>query len=135
MVGANPPRNRMDAIVAARYTPLVLPQPMNPLPVRDYLKYMPKFIGEEDITIEEHLSAFYIYVDNLNIENEDVWLSFFVQILDGEARKWLRGLTHGSIDGIEAIDDEFLRHWGDKKHFLYYITDMSKDPNKEWIQL
>jgi hypothetical protein len=28
MAGANPPRNRMDAIVAARYAPLVLPQPM-----------------------------------------------------------------------------------------------------------
>jgi hypothetical protein len=32
MAGANPPRNRMDAIVAARYAPLVLPQPMNALP-------------------------------------------------------------------------------------------------------
>jgi hypothetical protein len=50
MAGANPPRNRMDAIVAARYAPLILPQPMNALPVGDYLKYMPKFIGEEDIT-------------------------------------------------------------------------------------
>jgi hypothetical protein len=47
MAGANPPRNRMDAIVAARYAPLVLPQPMNALPAGDYLKYMPKFTGEE----------------------------------------------------------------------------------------
>jgi hypothetical protein len=57
MAGANPPRNRMDAIVATRYAPLVLPQPMNALPAGDYLKYMPKFTGEEDITIEEHLVA------------------------------------------------------------------------------
>jgi hypothetical protein len=49
MAGANPPRNRMDSIVAARYSPLVLPQPMNALPVGDYLKYMPKFTAEEDI--------------------------------------------------------------------------------------
>jgi len=47
MVGANPPVNRMYAIVAARYSPLILPQPMNPLPSGDYLKYMPKFMGEE----------------------------------------------------------------------------------------
>jgi len=58
MAGANPPRNMMDAIVAARYAPLVLPQPMNSLPVGDYLKYMPKFIGEQDITAKEHLAAF-----------------------------------------------------------------------------
>jgi hypothetical protein len=32
MAGANPPQNRMDSIVAARYAPLVLPHPMNPLP-------------------------------------------------------------------------------------------------------
>jgi hypothetical protein len=46
MAVVNPPANRMDAIVAARYAPLVLPQPMNDLPPGDYLKYMPKFIGE-----------------------------------------------------------------------------------------
>jgi hypothetical protein len=40
---------------------------------------MPKFIGEEDITVEEHLASFYSYVDNLNIENEDVWMRVFFQ--------------------------------------------------------
>jgi hypothetical protein len=123
MAGANPPRNRMDAIVAARYAPLVLPQPMNALPAGDYLKYMPKFMGEEDITVEEHLASFYSYADNLNIENEDVWMRVFVQSLDGEVRKWFRGLTPGSIAGIEALDDVFLRQWGDKKDFMYYITE------------
>jgi hypothetical protein len=78
MEGANPRRNRMDAIVAARYASLVLPHPMNALPAGDYLKYMPKFTGEEDITAEEHLATFYSYADNLNIENEDVWMRVFV---------------------------------------------------------
>jgi hypothetical protein len=62
----------MDTIVASIYAPLVLPQPANPLPPGDYLKYMPKFTEEEDITVEEHLVAFYSYADNLNIVNEDV---------------------------------------------------------------
>jgi hypothetical protein len=35
MESANLPRNRMDAIVATRYAPLVLPQPMNSLLARD----------------------------------------------------------------------------------------------------
>jgi hypothetical protein len=48
----------------------------------------------------------------------------FVHSLDGEARKWFRGLPPGSIDGIEALDDSFLRHCGDKKDFLYYITEI-----------
>jgi hypothetical protein len=95
---------------------------MNPLPVANYLKYIPKFTGEEDIIVEEHVSSFYSYADNINIENGDVWLRFFVQGLDGEARKWFKGLTPRSIDGIEALYDSFLRHWGNKKDFLYYIT-------------
>jgi hypothetical protein len=78
MAGANPPPNRMDAIVPARYSPLVLPHPMNPFPAGDYLKYMPKFTGEGDITTEEHLASFYSYADNLNIEKEDVWMRVFV---------------------------------------------------------
>jgi hypothetical protein len=76
---------------------------------------MLKFTGEEDITVEEHLPSFYSYAKNLNIENEDVWMRFFVHGLDGEVRKWFRGLTPRSIAGIEALDDVLLRKWGDKK--------------------
>jgi hypothetical protein len=131
MAGANLHRNRMDAIVVDRYSPLILPQPMNSLPVGDYLKYMPKFTGEEDITAKEHLAAFYSYENNLNIENEDVWMRVCLQSLDGEARKWFKGLNLGSIARIEALDDAFLRHWGDKKDFLYYITEFGSLQRKE----
>ena len=84
MAGPNPPPNRMDAIVAASYAPLVLPQLMNALPARYYLKYMPKFSGEGEVTTKEHLADFYVYVDNLNIEHEDVWMRVFVQSLEGD---------------------------------------------------
>jgi ribonuclease HI len=131
MAGANPPPNRMDAIVAARYAPLILPQPLNPLPAGDYLKYMPKFSGEGDLTAEEHLAAFYSYADNLNIENEDVWMRVFVQSLDGEVRKWFRGLAPGSIAGIEALDNAFLRQWGDRKDYIYYMTEFGSLKKQE----
>jgi hypothetical protein len=124
MAGANPPANRMDAIVATRYAPLVLPQPVKALPLGDYLKYMPKFMGEEDITAEQHLVSFYDYEDNQNIENENVWMRVFIQSLFGEARKWFRGLAPGSIISIKALDADLLKHWGHKKYFLYYITNL-----------
>jgi len=113
----------MDAIVAARYDPLILPQPLNPLPAGDYLKYMPKFSGEGDVTTEENLAAFYSYADNLNIESEDVCMRVFVQSLDGEVRKWFWGLAPGSITCIEALDNVFLRQWGDRKDYMYYMTE------------
>jgi hypothetical protein len=46
----------------------------------------------------------------------------FVQSLDGDARSWFKEFPPRSIDGIDALDDSFLRHWGDKNVFLYYIT-------------
>jgi uncharacterized small protein (DUF1192 family) len=113
----------MDAIVAARYAPLILPHPMNPLPAGDYLKYMSKFSGEGDITVEENLAAFYSYAYNLNIENVDVWMRVFFQSLDGEVRKWFRGLAPRSIAGIEALDSAFLRQWGDRRDYMYYMTE------------
>ena len=39
------PLNMMDAIVATRYAPLVLPQPLNALLGGDYHKYLLRFNG------------------------------------------------------------------------------------------
>jgi hypothetical protein len=85
--------NRMEAIITARYAPLVLPQNLNAFPTGDYMKYLPRYNGEGEVTVEEHLVAFYSFADNFNIEHADVWMSLFVQSLDGEVRKWLCGLT------------------------------------------
>ena len=54
-----------------------------------------------------------------------------MQSLDGEARKWFRSLALGSISGSEALDDAFLRHWVDKKDFLYYIIEFGALKRKE----
>jgi hypothetical protein len=55
----------------------------------------------------------------------------FTQRIFGEARKWFRGLAPRSIIGIEALDEAFLRHRGDKKDFLYYITEFGSLKRKE----
>jgi hypothetical protein len=60
-----------------------------------------------------------------------VWIRIFIHSIDGEARKWFRALTPGSIDGIEALDDIFLREWGDKKDFMYYIIEFGSLKIKE----
>jgi hypothetical protein len=46
----------------------------------------------------------------------------FVQSLDGEVRKWFRGLAPVSVAGIEDLDSVFLRQWVDRKDFMYYMT-------------
>jgi hypothetical protein len=123
--------NRMDAIVAARYAPLNLPQFMYAFPPNDYMKYFPRFNGEGEVTTEEHLNSFYSFAYNFNVEHADVWMRLFLQSLDGEARKWFRMLPPNSIVDIDALNDTFLRHWGDKNDYLYYITDFGALKRKQ----
>jgi hypothetical protein len=92
---------------------------------------LPKFTGEGDITAEEHLAAFYSYADNYVIVIEDVWMIIFVHSLDGEARKWFRAFLPGSIYGIKSLDDAFLKNWGDRKDFLYYIIEFGSPKKGE----
>jgi hypothetical protein len=40
-------------------------------------------------------------------------------------------LNLGSIYGIESLNDLFLRHWGDTKYFLYYITEFGSLKREE----
>jgi hypothetical protein len=65
---------KMEAIIATRYSPLVLPQPLNALLANGYLKQLPRFIGEGDITVEEHLEAFYGFSEHHVIMHADVWM-------------------------------------------------------------
>ena len=104
------PLTKMERILVARYAPLNLSNPLFAMPTWDNLKYMPKFIGEGDFTTEEHLEPFYIYDKNINIEQEYVWTRVFIQRLDGQDRKWFKELPAGSVAGIEALDDIFLKH-------------------------
>ncbi|CAA3004356.1 Hypothetical predicted protein, partial [Olea europaea subsp. europaea] len=112
----------MERIRATRYGPLILPTPLNAMPTGEYHKYMHKFIRTEGVTSEEHFESFYSYADNLSISEDDVWMRVYVQSLDGEVGKWFTELTARSIADIEALYDEFLKHWGDKKGLLYYHT-------------
>ena len=123
MAGQQAPA-KMERIIAARYKPLILPIPLNAMPTGEYQKYMPKFTGTEGVTAEEHLESFYSYADNLDINEDDVWIRVFVQSLDGKARKWFKELPNRSIADIEALDDAFLKHWGNKKTFCITILSL-----------
>jgi hypothetical protein len=72
------PLTKMEQILANRYAPLVLLNPLSFMLIGYYQKYMPKFTGSGDYTVEEHIEAFYAYAENINISEEDVWTKIFV---------------------------------------------------------
>ena len=54
-----------------------------------------------------------------------MWTRVFVQSLDGQARKWFKEFPAGSVVGTESLDGIFLKHWGERRDHLYYITEFS----------
>jgi hypothetical protein len=70
--------NMMNFIIVARYAPLVFPVGLHALLATYYMKYLPIYNGEGDVTAEEHLVSFYIFGDNFNIEDPYVWMRLFV---------------------------------------------------------
>jgi hypothetical protein len=115
--------NRMDFIIASRYAPLVLPVVLHALPTIDYMKYIPRYSGEGEITTEEHLVSFYSFENNFNTDYLDVWMRLFVQSLYGEVRKWFKIIPPTSIADIEVLDEDFIKKWGDRRDYLYYIIE------------
>lgn len=54
---ANQSPSRINAIIAARYAPLVLSQNLHDVP-QNYIKHLPSYNGEGEVTIEEHITTY-----------------------------------------------------------------------------
>jgi hypothetical protein len=108
--------------VAARYGPLNLPQIFHDLS-ENYLKLISKYDGEKIISVEEHMLSFQYLTDNMFIENDDVFMRFFVQNLEGDVREWFKGLPPASINSWTILETTFMRQWGEKNDHLYYLTE------------
>jgi hypothetical protein len=106
----------------SNYAPLVLPPVLHDLP-ENYMKNLPKFTGEGDLTSTEHITFFYQFVDILGIENEDAYSSILVKTYEGQVRIWFRGLPLGSLQSYDDLEKSFLRQWGENKDHIYYLIE------------
>jgi hypothetical protein len=82
-----PPPPRIFAKVVSRYAPLVLLVHLHDLP-KNYMKNLPKFTGEGDLTDTEHINFFDQFVDILGLEHEYVYSRLLVQNFEGQVRTW-----------------------------------------------
>jgi hypothetical protein len=135
-----PPPPSIFAKVVARYAPLVILVPLHDLP-ENYMKNLPMFTGEGDLTVAEHINLFDQFADILGLEHEDVYSRLFFQTFEGQVRTWFRSLPAGSILSYDALEDSFLRKWGERKDHLYYLTEFgylkkkSSETIMEFIQI
>lgn len=90
-----------------------------------YLDILPRFIGEGDISVQKYIKVFCAFVENLNLEHLDVVLRFFLQSLDGEARKCFKTLPNASINTWEELENIFMQKWGEKKDHACFLTEFN----------
>ena len=57
------------------------------------------------------------------MEHDDIYSRLFVQNFEGQVRTWFRSLPAGPILSYDALEDAFLRQWGERKDHLYYLTE------------
>ncbi len=112
-------------IVQARYASLVLPPAIDAFP-NGYLKHLPRYNGEIGPSVEDHLQAFLDFAHNMNIEQENLYMRFLVQSLEGNVRTWSRQLPENSIRNWEELRNIFKNQWGVKKDALYFLTEFKE---------
>lgn len=76
----------------ARYVPLVLQAPLNAMPY-NYGKHIPQFDGTGTIRAQQHIDKMNDFIYLEEVDDDDVKLRIFSQILVGQVRKWYKGLA------------------------------------------
>ena len=111
-VPVNPPRP-----MEARFAPLHLPAVLHDLPL-NYSQRISLFDGEGDITAKQHVAKFEYFIDLEEVDFPDVKMWLFSQSLSGEAKKWFKDLSNGSIVNFQAFQNAFLDRWDDRQNPL-----------------
>ena len=65
-------------------------------------------------------------------------MRLFVQSLNGEGRKWFKGLPNGSINDWDELERQFIQRWGEKRDHEYVLKEfnaISKKPKEDILEL
>jgi hypothetical protein len=78
---------------------------------RDVNKWLPKFPGNNVITVEDHICVMGQDLDNAGIDHEDVAMRLITSSLTEEALDWLRGLPDNHIMTYDVFSALFKSRW------------------------
>ena len=96
------PLPHQNIIMAVWYAPLVLPQPLVPLP-NDYQSKIPHFTTKESTSAQQHVDMMEDSFDYMEIDDETIKMRIFAQSLGGDVTKWFKGLPPNSIHDLPSL--------------------------------
>jgi hypothetical protein len=94
-------------------------------------KWLPKFPGNNVVTVEDHLYTIGRDMDNAEVEHEDVAMKLLASSLTEEALRWFRGLPNNHITSYEYFSKLFKSRWTTKKDNGMLVAQFNQIKKKE----
>ena len=94
--------------MANRYSPLALPTALHHMP-NCYNQRIKQFGADGHPNAQQHANWFQYFTDLEEVDEDDVKMRLFAQILKGVVKKWFRSLTPGSIANSKVFEQMFFR--------------------------
>ena len=130
VVQHEPMANPLDAMMAPKGPPIVMPQALAP---RAMPSYFPKFSGLPHEDPSTHIER-YIEVMLANVIAEDMYkLVWFSSTLEGVAYEWYRSHDEGTFRDWQALQTAFLRQFRPEmgqQSALVALTNMRQGPSE-----
>ena len=95
-------------------TPLNLDTPLHALP-QNAEKDLPKFDPEKGISVDDHLQSFYLDLEILVVEHEDVVCQLFPHTFEAKASAWYFGLQGNLITNWDTFERVFKVKFGSQQ--------------------
>ena len=104
-------------------TPLNLAAPLHDLPKHPECVLL-KFDPRNRISAEDHLKSFYLTLDLLNVEHEDVVCSLFPYTFEPIESSWFFSLQANSIANWDTFERVFKRKFKNKKTIATLMKEL-----------
>ena len=130
------PNQQAPIVMANIYSPLTLLSALNPM-LDCYNQRIKQFGADGDLTSQQHVDWFQDFKDIEEVDEDDVKMRLFSQILKGVVNKWFRALTPGSISNYRVFKHMFLDRWEEKKNYVQMLTQYNqlKRGNDETVKI
>jgi hypothetical protein len=94
-------------------------------------KWLPKFPGNNVITVEDHLYAMGQCMENGEVEHVDVVMKLLASSLTKDAQRWFIGLLDNHIASYEYFSNLFKNRWTPKKYNRNLVAQFNQIKKKK----
>lgn len=116
--------SRVQPLAWMAQSPLGLCYPLHDMP-RHPEKHLPKFDPEKGMLAEDHISNFYLALQIMRVQSDDVACQIIPHTLENKATTWYFSLPVASIFSLEKFRHTFLQNVLEDKTPSMILTELT----------